>query len=200
MVELIPMSTNKSKSSQSKSVNVLQTSIVRLSRIYFTLTALYALVIIVSDAWDLITPEMLLNRWEMAAVLLGVTAIVWFLARRTTNNALYYKILLLILVILGIGFATFSVYTQRGMASKGVMLYVLPIITAAALYSRSAVMATATVSVAAYTLAAVRYFVLNPAEGYKVELYTEIGFYSGLLFIVAALVNVGIRALITNKK
>ncbi len=184
----------KNKQTKNNQTLTLQTSIVRLSRIYFLLSGLYALIIVASDAWNLITPDVLLQRWEMAATLLGVNAVVWFLARRNSNNPYYYKLLLLALVLLGIAFATFSIYTQRGMASRGVILYALPIITAAALWSRTAVMATATIAIATYTLAAIRYFVLNPSEGYKIELYAELGFYSGVIFIIAALTNVMVRA------
>jgi Na+/proline symporter len=46
---------------------------------------------------------------------------------------------------------------------------------------------SATLAAAAYSLTAVWYYVANPSEGYRIELYGEVGFYSALFFIVAAL-------------
>ncbi|HSX24257.1 MAG TPA: hypothetical protein VLE74_04105, partial [Candidatus Saccharimonadales bacterium] len=50
----------------------------------------------------------------------------------------------------------------------------------------SAIFASAALSVAAYTSSAVAYFVLNFNEGYKIELYGEVGFYCVLMFILAS--------------
>ncbi|CAN5691663.1 hypothetical protein BH23PAT2_BH23PAT2_02010 [soil metagenome] len=165
----------------------LQQSAIRASRSYFTLAFVYVVSIIVYDAFKLITPDILLQRWTMASILLTVTALIWYLARTKEKSSQFYANLLYCLIALGIGFASFNVFIQRGMASRAVALYAVPIIVSALLLQRSAIFMTAIISVAAYSLAAIRYAVLNPSEGYKIELYGEVGFYSALFFVLATL-------------
>lgn len=164
-----------------------------IASVHFFLVVAYALAIIVSDAWNLIAPELVLQRWTAAALMLVATTIIWYAARYATTNRGYYHGLAFILVAQDIAMASFNVYTQRGMASRAVMLYAIPIIVSAVLLSRSALYATAAVCTAAYGMAAVKYFVTFPGEGYKVELYTEVGFYSAMFFVLAALLSVVVR-------
>jgi heme/copper-type cytochrome/quinol oxidase subunit 4 len=89
--------------------------------------------------------------------------------------------------------ASFNVYVQRGMASRAVALYAIPLVVSTVLMSRAALLTTAALCVAAYTTTAVSYFVLNFNEGYKIELYGEITSYSVYFVILAALLWVSIR-------
>lgn len=171
----------------------LQLSLLRLTRIHFVIAAIFALYTIISDATNLATPALVLQRWSVGVLLLSVTAVLWYAARGVPANPAYYRALLLLLVLIDICIATFSVYTQRGMASRGVMLYAVPIAVSAVLLSRRALFATAALCVASYVLAATRYFVVNPGEGYKAELYNEVGFYSAIFFVLAATLWVLIR-------
>src|SRR5690606_10929252 len=91
------------------------------------------------------------------------------------------------LILADILIASFSVYTQRGMASRAVLLYIIPILVAASLGKRVVLFGAALLGIAAYTTTAIMYFVLNFNEGYKVELYGEIGFYSAIFLLVASL-------------
>ncbi len=168
-------------------------SVTRVARWHFAYVLALAGQIIIYDAWKLITPEVVLQRWLVAAGLLAVTAVVWFLAKSKAMAANAYRNLVFVLIAADILVASFLVYSQRGMASRAVILYVIPIITAAVLRSRSAIVATAALCVAAYTSTALGYFVLNFNEGYKIELYGEVGFYSIGLFIVAFLLWAAIR-------
>ena len=151
------------------------------------LACIYVVSIIVYDAFKLITPDILLQRWAMASILVSVTALIWYLARTKEKNNQFYANLLYGLIVAGIGFASFNVFIQRGMASRAVALYAVPIIVSALLLQRSAIFMTAIVSVAAYSLTAIWYAVLNPSEGYRIELYGEVGFYSALFFVLATL-------------
>lgn len=169
-------------------VNHLRLSVVRLARIHFWFVGLFAAQITVYDAWDLVTPDVVLKRWIMAALLLVTTVVVWYLARGQTGGLALYKRLVFGLVVVDIAAASFNVYTQRGMAARAVMLYSVPILVSAVLRSRSALFATAVLCIAAYVLTAVSYFVLNFNEGYKIELYGEVGFYSVLFLILASLI------------
>jgi len=166
----------------------LQSKLIGASKIHFVLAGLLAFQIILYDASKLITPEVVLKRWLATAGLLVVAVVVWYLAKNRFAHAFGYRILALTLILSDIALASFAVYSQRGMASRAVILYLLAIATAAILASRSALFGTAALCVAAYTATAVGYFVLNFNEGYKVELYGEIGFYSAVLFILAALI------------
>lgn len=171
----------------------LKNSLNRVTKIHFAYAGLLALQVIIYDAAQLITPEAVLKRWQVIAGLLVVTTIVWYLAKARLAHAYGYRLLTLALVVADIAVASAFVYEQRGMASRAVLLYIIAIATVAILRSKSALFATAALSVAAYTTTAVTYFVVNFNEGYKVELYGEIGFYSAIFFIVAGLIWAAIR-------
>ncbi len=165
----------------------LRSNVIRVSRWHFLYAALFALQIVVYDAWKLIEPAVVLRRWIMTAILLIVSAIVWYLARGKAGDTALYKRLVFALILVDIFVASFSVYLQRGMAARAVMLYTVPLIVASVLKSRSAIFTAALLSVAAYSSTAIAYFVLNFNEGYKIELYGEVGFYSALIILLAAL-------------
>lgn len=171
----------------------LQAGLIRISRVHFCLLAIYAVYIIASDATRLITPESVLQRWYALGALLTLTVTVWYAARATGMTANYYRGLIYLIILADIAFATFSVYSQRGMASRAVLLYTVPIVVSALLLSRVAVLTAATLAAAAYAVAAVKYFVDFFNEGYKAELYIEVGFYIGCFYVLALLLNVLIR-------
>lgn len=171
----------------------MRTAALRVSRLHFVYAGLLALQVIIYDAWKLIVPSIVLKRWVIASVLLSVNLVVWFLLRTKQMGLGAIKALLWLLILTDIGVATYSVYIQRGMASRAVILYAIPLLVSAVLMSRAAIFATAALSVAAYTTAAITYFVVNFNEGYKVELYGEIGFYSAVLFLLAGLLWIFVR-------
>lgn len=165
----------------------LRSSVLRTTGVHFVYAAALVAQIIIYDAWKLITPTMVMQRWLVAAVLLVVTTLAWYIAKSKPLANQTYRWLVAALVATDIFVASFLVYSQRGMASRAVLLYVIPLVTSAVLLSRSAILATAALSAAAYTSMAISYFVLNFNEGYKIELYGEVGFYTIVLFIVALL-------------
>lgn len=99
----------------------------------------------------------------------------------------------MILLIFDVLFAAMNVYWTRGMASKAVVLFVVPIISAGLSRSRSLLLATTTVSAAAYSIASVRYFYENYGQGLRVELYGEIVFHTLFFFVLAGLLMVFFR-------
>jgi len=165
----------------------LRAQTLRLSRAHFVYVLILASQIILYDAAKLISPESVLNRWAITAGLLVVTTLVWALAHQANKSNLLYEKLIYALILADIAVASFSVYSQRGMASRAVLLYVIPIVVAASLGKRVVLFGTAMLSIAAYTTTAIMYFVLNFNEGYKVELYGEIGFYSAIFLLLASL-------------
>lgn len=166
--------------------STLRNPVLRATKVHFFYVLAYAVFVLEYDAWKLITPEALLDRWSMVTVMLVVTTLCWYAARQKITNSNYYRAILSVIIILDIYVAAFTVFQGRGMASRGVALFAIPIITAA-LVSRAAIFATAALSVAGYSFAAVRYFALYPSEGYKVELYGDLSFYSASFFIFSAL-------------
>lgn len=171
----------------------LRTSVLRLTRVHFFLIGAMCLQILFYDAWKLLAPEAVLQRWVVTLSLLIVVTIVWFLSHTQNSAAGTYRRLIFILVLADIIAAAIEVYLQRGMASRSVMLFAVPIISSAVLLNPTAIFATATFCVVAYVTAAVTYFVVHFNEGYKIELYGEVGFYSGVFFILAGLLSVLVR-------
>jgi hypothetical protein len=80
------------------------------------------------------------------------------------------------------------------MASRAVFLFALPILVAACLHRWGMIQLTAILSVVAYIVTAIAYFVLNFNEGYKIELYGEIGFYSALILAFGSMVWALVRS------
>jgi hypothetical protein len=174
-------------------ISSLKSRAVRIARFHFAIVLLFSFQTIVYHASKVITPDLLLKRWIATAGLLVVATILWYFAKNRVTNLVGFKAIIYALIIADIAFASFNVYTQRGYASKSVVLFVIPIFIAAALANRSALFATALLSIAAYTTTAVMYFVNNFNEGYSAELYGEIGFYSALYLLLAGLLWTLIR-------
>jgi hypothetical protein len=167
--------------------------LLRISRVHFFYIAAYTLAIIIFDSWNLLAHEAVTQRWLLAALLLSINTVIWYLCRLRLQNQNVYRVLLWILLTADILFAAYNVYWQRGMASKSVMLFAIPIISAGLSRSRSLLIAISSLSVAAYTLTAVKYFNDNYGQGFRVELYGEITLYSLVFFIIAYLMMISFR-------
>ena len=176
-----------------KKISSLHINTLRLARVHFLYGLTFAASIIIYDASKLIAPEAVLHRWKYTIGLLLIATVVWYLARLKKDTVGFQKSLIGILICTDIIFASFLVYADRGMASLAVALYTVPLATAAALLSRSALLATAAFSAAAYAFVSVKYFVDFFNEGYKVQLYSTVGFYSAIFFIVALLLTIAVR-------
>jgi hypothetical protein len=173
--------------------NWLQTTAVRLTRIHFAYVAFYLLSIIIFDTWNLYSHDATKQLWTAGGVLLVCNVLLWFIARLKSNNTWFYIGVVLALILVDIIFASYIVWWQRGLYSKSVMLYTIPIISAAALRSRSILLATTTLSAAAYSTISVRYFFTNYGLAYRVELWGTVGFFSAMMFVMAFLLMVIIR-------
>ncbi len=170
--------------------NKFSNSIVRVCRVLFGFVAVYVAAIIASDAWNFITADVVLRRWVLAAIMLFATGAVWYLARQGSKSQAFYKLLVWSLIFVYSGVASYSVYHSRGVSSRSVMLFAIPILLAGVLASRVATFTAAILTTTAYMLTVVLYSTTNPGEGYKAELYTEAGFYVALFFVIAALIIV----------
>lgn len=167
--------------------------LVRLCRLHFVYIGIYALSVVIFDSWNLLAHEDVARRWSLVTALLIVNTVLWYLSRRQFKNQNVYTVLIITLLVADIVFAGLNVYWQRGMASKAVMLFAVPIIAAGLSRSRSLLLATTSLSTAAYSLAAVKYFYEYYGEGFRVELYGEVFLYSALFFVLAGLMLIGFR-------
>lgn len=172
----------------------LKNNLMRASKVHLFFAFAYIVQLIAYDASKLITPQVVRNRWIATAVLTGVIAAVYYLSRTRSSSTAQYKFLAWLLILADIAFASYNVYTQRGMASRAVVLFIIPIILSAILMSRAAIIATTVLCTAVYTATSVAYFTNYFNEGYKIELYGEILFYSATFFICAGLLWTFVRA------
>jgi hypothetical protein len=170
--------------------NWLQSTATRVSRIHFLYVAAYIASIIIFDSWNLFTHIEIGNRWTAAGILLIINTICWYVARIKFSSSTIYMFLIMIIIVADIVFAATNVYWERGLASKAVALFAIPLVTSATIRSRSALLATASLCTAAYSISAVRYYNLHYGESFRVELYGYIGFYCATFFILAALLMV----------
>lgn len=171
---------------KNKNHSSVRTAFIRIAKIHLVISLVLVIQTIIYDAGKLITPELVLKRWAIISVLALTASVCWYLARLNSNMTVIRN-LVWALIAADFIVASFSIYTQRGMASRAVLLLILPILTAAALQRKGAIFLTSVAAAVVYTVTAVAYFVLNFNEGYKLELYGEIGFYSAILLATGAI-------------
>ncbi len=158
---------------------------VSVARLHFVVLALFAIQTIIYHAAKVAVPEVIHERWLATSALLIVTAVVWYVAKNKVPQAQAIKGLLWVLIVADIAFAAFNVNLTRGYASNAVILFIIPILVAAIMRSRSALIATALLCVAVYGGTILNYFFQNFNEGYMSELYGELLLYAGLFLVTA---------------
>lgn len=146
--------------------------------------------LVVFDSWNLIAHDAMVKFWLAAAALLAANTFCWYISRINFSSDKVYILALQCLILADIVFAALVVYWERGVASSSVILFTVPLLLTAVLRSRSSLLATAILSIAAYSASSVKYFYDHYGEGYRVELYGEIFLYGALFFIFAALLHV----------
>lgn len=171
-------------------LNWLQAVTVRATRFHFLYVSAFMISLVVFDSWNLIAHEAIVKFWTAAAALLALNAVCWYICRINFSSDKAYILTLQLLVLADIIFAAMVVYWERGMASSSVILFTVPLLLSGVLQSRSMLLTTAALSVAAYSTAVVKYFYENYGEGFRVELYGEIFLYGALFFIFAAFIHV----------
>jgi len=172
----------------------LQRDIDWLSQVHLFYTFVFGVLIIASRAWNLIPVEAAWQRWTLVLVMLAWTLSIWRFGRDKSKDPLYYQVLVWLLALLDVVVASFVVYSQRGIASRGLALYVLAIVTIGTLLDRTALLGIAAISATAYAAASLSYAYIHPGENYKIELYGELAFYCSVFFIIASLVWLVVRS------
>lgn len=162
----------------------------RVTRTVYFIIITYAATIIIFDAGNLITRESVIHRWSLASLLLLVNTVVWFAssqrkAKTSRNAVLTYLLVMALLFTAGI-----TTYWERGMASTSTIFYVLPLLVAATLRNRHALLAAAVLSAGTYSFMAVKYFNDFFNEGYRVQLWGHLFLYSGTILAIAWLIMI----------
>lgn len=176
-----------------KHASLLQARLLGVARAHFWYVGFIAISIVAFDSTHLITRESVQRRWTSAVVLLVVATIIWYFVRRNNATEQYYRGLTYALIITDIIFAAYFIYLDRGMASRNVVLFGIPLAVSTLLNSRAALFATAALCTAAYVFATTKYFYDYFNEGYKAELYGVLFFYSACFFVIAAVLWAVIR-------
>jgi hypothetical protein len=168
----------------------MRTALRRAARLHVVYILAYMLTTIIFDSWNLITHEGIARRWTLAAVFLIVTITAWFISKQAAKPTLFYSSAMAALIVSGIIFAAYNVSWERGMASKSVALFIVPIVTAGITRRRSILLAATGLSAAAYSLVVVRYFHLHYGEGFRVQVYGELFMFTMLFFVAAGLLRI----------
>lgn len=176
-----------------KQASLLQARLLGVARAHFWYVGFISLSIIIFDTTHLVTRESVQKRWASAVTLLVVTTLVWYFVRRNTKTESFYRMLTYGLIAADIIFASYFIYLDRGMASRNVMLFAIPLVVSALLNSRAALFATAALCTAGYFFASTKYFYDFFNEGYKAELYGVLFLYSACFFVVAGVLWAIIR-------
>jgi len=185
------MSKNKKETSEAITLRRHSRQAAKLG---FAFIAIYIVSILIYTAWKLLTRDALTERWAVAAIALGANTILWIFSDKKGFAPLYYRGIIFLLMCMYLAVATFSIYTERGMASNSIILYAIPLVIASLTYSARAIFATAALASITYSAAAISYFRHFPSEGYKVELYGQLVFYSAILFLIAGLLWILMRS------
>lgn len=165
----------------------LRTATLLTSKLHIFLIALYTVQTIIFHASQVITPQVVMWRWQASGALLVIVVAAWLAAKNRHISINTYNLIIWLVILADLAFAAFNVYIQRGYASKAVALFIIPIVVASVLANRAALFATALLAIAIYTTTVISYFVLNFNEGYMSEMYGEIILYSGVFLLTAGL-------------
>lgn len=177
------------KHSTSKLKADISYKLTRATRTIYFLIAFFAASIVIFDSGNLITKEAVVDRWSIATALLVINTITWFICSQRDKPTIN-SILITVLSLSLIGFAGLVTYWERGMASTSTILYVFPLLVVAIARNRHALLAVATLSVATYCFAAVKYFNDYFNEGYRIQLWGNLVLYSGIIFACAWLIMI----------
>lgn len=163
-------------------------SITRATRTIYFFLALYSVSIIVFDAGNLLTREIIIERWTLATMVLVINTLVWYAAARKKQDMHIQFYLTVLLAAALLGFAGYMTYLERGMASTSTILYALPLLVIALNKNRHALLAITVLSVGTYAYAAVRYFNEFFNEGYRIQLWGTILLVSACIFTCSWLI------------
>ncbi len=152
--------------------------------------ALFIVYLGIGQAWRLQPPDIIRNQWIAVTITTFIFLLILGLSQKRKASTGYYYLLVFSQITTYLGFISYVIYAQRGMASAAVILYTIPVLVAAVTKASWAVISTAFLAGTSYCLAAFKYFSDYPSEGYKAELYGQMIFYFCVLLLLSRLVHV----------
>jgi signal transduction histidine kinase len=145
---------------------------------------------------------------KLGLIAFGTNA-VFFALSRMVKKKTAVRALITTIFIIDIALITFFIYTKGGIESRSVIVYVVPIIMSAAIFSPKGVYASALLSVLAYNaLILCNYFGIFPSTG---SLYPDLQvdssyvintiiFFNALLILISVAVDFIARLLMSNEQ
>ncbi len=142
--------------------------------------------------------------WNFLGGMLAIVLAVWFIAKHLPHKLKFYKWLVFVLIAADLVIAAFQFkaifHAATGDASAGVVLFVIPILTAAVLASRRAVLITTLLATALYAYTCVAGSIVSRAStSFQISYYSEVAFNVAILLIVAGLLVTLMNARQKNK-
>lgn len=161
-----------------------------LVRHHFVYAAVLLLGLILFDVWKVIPPDQLRVRWLLIIVLFAVTAILYQLASIFTRD-IQHRTIIYSLILIDIIIAASFVYLERGIASTSVALFAVPIAASTSLKNARSTYTIALLSVAAYALSCVSYFLDNQFEEFRARFYGTLIFHGVMMMVIALMLVSG---------
>jgi hypothetical protein len=156
--------------------------ITKLAKIQFSLVAVFAVYIIIFDSGNVLTREAVYHHWILEALLLAISSLFWVCTKKAPARVTF--VVLLVCIAMQLVLAGYSTYWERGMASMSTILYALPIASMALSGSRTYTVGTSLFAAAVYITACTKYFYDYFNEGYRVQLYGQLFFFSALFLLL----------------
>lgn len=154
----------------------------KLARYNFYFLAALSLFTIIFDGGNVLARQAIYYRWMITAALFVVFVLFWITVKKSpSKNVIFGSLVLCVLAELAL--AGFMTYWERGMASTSTILYMMPIASIAYAKSRTYTVGVSLMASATYIGASTKYFYDFFNEGYRVQLYGEIFFYSAVFLI-----------------
>lgn len=158
-----------------------------LSMVNFSFLAAFAAFIIIFDSGNIVTRQGIYYRWMFEGLLFVAFTLFWVVIKKVHSTAVVFTALATC-VIVELALAGFMTYWERGMASTSTVLYLFPIISMALWKSRTYTIAVSLIASATYMMASTKYFYDMFNEGYRIQMYGEIFFYSAVFIIMGILI------------
>lgn len=189
MLMVMAKRTKTTKSNTATTRDTSSLDLTRLTRTVYFLLVVFAVSIMIFDSGNLITRDAVVERWTIFSALLVINTAIWVSASQTSQVG-FRSLATYISALSVLGFAGLMTYAERGMASTSTLLYALPLLIVATLKSRHSLIATAALSAGTYAFASVKYFNDFFNEGYRIQLWGSLVFYTGIIFTAAWLLMI----------
>jgi signal transduction histidine kinase len=136
----------------------------------------------------------------ITAIGLGVNTFIWALTKAKRRSLWYYHTIAVAQITLDVVLAASIVYTQDGLSSRATILFAIPIVGAALLFTSSFAYIAALLSGTGYTSALVLYHYTNPAAYPLRQIILPAVFYTVAFFTIAIIVTAYRKRTASNER